>query len=78
MWKFVTGAKIKISKKRLPKGVRAPYLKRANFSIWVKENFRSSLGQLCYNFRSSVIVFGRKEPAAKKSNKDCQDIYFWE
>ena len=23
------------------------------------ENFRSSLGQLCYKFRSSVIVFGR-------------------
>ena len=34
-------------------------LKRINFSIWVKENFRSSLGQLCYKFRSSVIVFGR-------------------
>jgi hypothetical protein len=34
-------------------------LKRINFSIWVKENFRSSLGQLCYKFKSYVIVFGR-------------------
>ena len=33
--------------------------RRKKFSIWVKENFRSSLGRRCCKFRSPIIVFGR-------------------
>jgi hypothetical protein len=49
---------IAILRGNLGKSTHKP-LKRINFSIWVKENFRSSLGQLCCKFRSSVFVFGR-------------------
>ena len=43
-----------------------------NFSIWIKENFRSSFGRLCYKFRSSVIVFGLHW------RSDDQEFQHWE
>ena len=34
-------------------------LEKNKFQHLGKDNFRSSLGQLCYKFRTSIIVFGR-------------------